>query len=249
MERGLEIGLTIQDKNYMVMININSIHQVSSSTIQQEIQNYIKRVVLPQIKNLIEAYDEHNWLVFRSNTIILFLSSQNNTINISKFCNKLLYFFKDNPNLSVSIGASNYFNIYTDLPSAYHQALQAVTVGRQHYGENKIVYYDQVWFFQKLRQMGEEESTQRVCYRLLNPVTEYDKIHGTQLTETLNCLLQNNGNVKITAEQMYVHKNTMLQRKNKILEIFGYSPFEMPYLLNFLMVFDIILSSELPLKV
>lgn len=40
-------------------------------------------------------------------------------------------------------------------------------------------------------------------------------------------------------KKMFVHKNTILQRKTKITELLGYSPFEMPYLLNLLIVFVI----------
>jgi len=42
------------------------------------------------------------------------------------------------------------------------------------------------------------------------------------------------------AKLMYLHRNTLLHRKNKIIEIYGYTPFEMPYLLNFLLVMNIL---------
>ena len=56
---------------------------------------------------------------------------------------------------------------------------------------------------------------------------------------TLKCLLTNGTNTMDTAKEMYVHKNTILQRKSKIIELLGYSPFEMPNLLNFLIIIDI----------
>lgn len=55
----------------------------------------------------------------------------------------------------------------------------------------------------------------------------------------MRCIMENNGNTMRAAQQMYVHKNTILQRKGKITELFGYTPFEMPHLLNFLIAFDI----------
>ena len=42
-----------------------------------------------------------------------------------------------------------------------------------------------------------------------------------------------------TAKELYIHKNTMLQRKNRIIGLLGYSPFEMPHLLNLLMALEI----------
>ena len=45
--------------------------------------------------------------------------------------------------------------------------------------------------------------------------------------------LENNGNTA-GRTKMFVHKNTILQRKTKITELLGYPPFEMPYLFKFI---------------
>ena len=240
IERGVELGLTIQDKNCVMLININSIQQMTDPKVQLEMQNYVKRVLLTQIEGLAKSYNTDNWVAVRSDMIILFLNNRKGEMNLRDFGSHLLKFFVSKPNLSVSIGVSNAFDRETDLPEAYRQAFQAAVNGREHYGENKVVSYDSVYFFQKLRHMGEQKETLQICRRFLAPVVEYDAVHGTSLTETMKCLMVNNGNTQQAAKQMYVHKNTILQRRGKITELFGYSPFEMPHLLNFLIIFDII---------
>lgn len=239
LERGLELGLTVLDKNQIIVVNINSIQSVTDSKVQQEMQRYIRHVLLSQVKQLLNLYDPKSWLVFRSDTILLFMNNQNGSVHLENLGEKLLRIFDGKFDLSVSVGVSNAFASMTDIPSAYTQAFQAATVGRDHYGENKVVFYDAVYFFQKLRQMGKQPEIVEMCHKLLGPVLRYDEEHKTQLTDTLRCLLVNNENVKKTAEQLFIHKNTVLQRKNKLTELFGYSPFDMPYRLNFLMIFDI----------
>lgn len=240
IERGHELGLTILDKNCIVLVNINSIQQMTSSKVQQEMQYYVKRVLLEKIEEFMKSFNEHNWLALRSDTIILFMDNRDEKTNIEKFCKKLLELFQGKPNLSISIGVSNSFCELTEMPDAYFQAFEAAVMGREHYGENKIIFYDAVYFFQKLKKMGQQKETRKVCRRFIEPVASYDKEHGTELTVTLRILLENNGNTHIAASQMFVHKNTILQRKNKIIELLGYSPFEMPHLLNFLIVFDVL---------
>ncbi len=39
-----------------------------------------------------------------------------------------------------------------------------------------------------------------------------------------------------TARRMFIHRNTLLYRKNKIIELLGYSPFEIPNLMNILLI-------------
>lgn len=240
VERGDELGLTILDKNRIVLININSIQQMTSPKVQQEMQDYVKRVLLGKVEEHMKFYNADNWLALRSDTIILFMDNRDSKIDMEKFCGRLLEIFQGKPNLSVSIGVSNPFSEVTKMPDAYFQAFEAAVIGREHYGENKVIFYDSVYFFQKLRKMGLQDETYEVCQRFIEPIASYDKEHGTELVSTLRVLLENNGNTHTSASQMYIHKNTVLQRRNKIIELLGYSPFEMPHLLNFLIVFDIL---------
>lgn len=239
VERGKELGLTVLDKNQIVLININSMQKLSSPKVQQEMQNYVKRVLLEKVETIMQFYNPNNWLALRSDTIILFLNTQKEKINMKEFGEQLIRIFSGTPNISVSVGISNVFEAVTEMPDAYFQAFQAAVIGRKHYGENKVVFYDSVYFFQKLREIGMQKDAQEICRRFLEPILSYDEQHGTELKYTLKMLLENNGNTYETARQIYVHKNTVLQRKNKIIELLGYSPFNMPHLLNFLIIFDI----------
>jgi len=53
----------------------------------------------------------------------------------------------------------------------------------------------------------------------LGKVFEYDKKKNTNLLETLRYYIKNNTNVQKTAEDMYVHYNTMRYRINKLKEL------------------------------
>lgn len=141
LERGLELGLTVLDKNQIIVVNINSIQSVTDSKVQQEMQRYIRRVLLSQVKQLLNLYDPKSWLVFRSDTILLFMNHQDGSVNLHTLGEKLLRIFDGKFDLSVSIGVSNAFGSMTDIPNAYNQAFQAATLGRDHYGENKVIFY------------------------------------------------------------------------------------------------------------
>lgn len=240
VERGEELGLSIVDKNQIVLININSIQQRMDAKMQLEIQNYVKRVIFSQIDGYVKSHNPQNWLVLRSDTLILFLACEKNQPDMYKFCKYLMELFGRKLNLSISIGVSNRFQDIIKLPEAYQQAFQAAVLGRKYYGENKIILYESVYFFQKLKQLGAIQESKEIGKKLLEPIREHDKNYHADLVKTLQCLLENGGNTMRAAQAMYVHKNTILQRKAKIIELLGYSPFEMPDLLKFLIVFDIL---------
>ena len=53
----------------------------------------------------------------------------------------------------------------------------------------------------------------------LGPLVEYDRAHDTQLLETLEALIQNHNSRKLAAESLFLHRNTMVHRINKIEEV------------------------------
>ena len=59
--------------------------------------------------------------------------------------------------------------------------------------------------------------------RYLRPLIDYDADHGTQLVQTLERYLANNGNLQRTAAACYVHLNSLKYRVRRISEISGLS--------------------------
>lgn len=68
--------------------------------------------------------------------------------------------------------------------------------------------------------------------QILKPLYEFDQKKGTELTHTLKVLLQCQMEQGAAAKRLFVHRNTILYRKNQITEILGYPAFEMPYIVN-----------------
>lgn len=75
---------------------------------------------------------------------------------------------------------------------------------------------------------AEPQQIHREVNALLAPVREYDLAHNSALETTLRCLLQNDMDYKAVADQLFLHKNTVLQRKQKITSLYPEDPFVLP---------------------
>jgi DNA-binding PucR family transcriptional regulator len=62
---------------------------------------------------------------------------------------------------------------------------------------------------------------------------EYDEKHEGHYVETLQNLSIVNENIETIAGAMNIHKNTLLYRRNKIIEILEHDPFSMPLKFNY----------------
>jgi GAF domain-containing protein len=58
----------------------------------------------------------------------------------------------------------------------------------------------------------------------LGSVVRYDLDNGTDLAQTLDTLLANRGSVAKTSSQLFIHRNTLRQRIQRIEELIGQSP-------------------------
>jgi DNA-binding PucR family transcriptional regulator len=246
IRKGQEVDLDICGKNVAVTVNINAFQQNTDTAKQQVLLNYLKSNVLPYMREVARFYNPANIVIYRSDIILVLMENRDKRLDLRKICEKFLALFQLDELTTVSIGISDYFENVSDIPEAFNQSFHSAMIGRSYYGENHVATYVDVWFLFKIREMRKDKTAVGMCRKLLEPLESYDKAQQTNLTETMFCLIMNNMDNSLCAKLMYTHRNTLLYRKSRIIEILGYSPFEMPHIINFIMAYEISRQSEIP---
>lgn len=60
--------------------------------------------------------------------------------------------------------------------------------------------------------------------KLIGPLIEHDRQHGTALVDTLRAFLDNDGSVNATAKQLFLHTNSLRHRLRRVQELTGSHP-------------------------
>lgn len=68
---------------------------------------------------------------------------------------------------------------------------------------------------------AQQEETKAFVREKLGGLEQYDREHDGHLMQTLEILIANNGSRKLTAETLFLHRNTMSYRVRKIEEVLG----------------------------
>lgn len=63
------------------------------------------------------------------------------------------------------------------------------------------------------------EGVRGLVRRVLGPLIDYDRDHGTDLVTSVGVLLDHDGNWSRSAEQLHVHRQTLVYRMNKVAEL------------------------------
>jgi purine catabolism regulator len=124
------------------------------------------------------------------------------------------------PNTRLLSGLSGPAETLADWPTVHAQAVQAMRLGKR-LNKETLIRYNSVGIFQLLAQLEDQPALRKFCDQVAGPLVNYDKQHRSSLVETLNAFFNHHGNVSQTADALYIHRNTLLYRLERIQDLTG----------------------------
>ena len=116
------------------------------------------------------------------------------------------------------VAYSNVANGLRDLANAYKEARMALEIGKIFYSERNVFGYRKLGIGRLIYQLPEE-----VCEMFIVEIFDGESLDAI-VGETLNIIrtfFENNLNLSETSRQLYVHRNTLVYRFEKIQKRFG----------------------------
>jgi len=124
----------------------------------------------------------------------------------------------------LAVGLSNSFGDLVEIRTYYQQAKDAIkfgTIVSDAIDDHNLYHFCDYAYVQTLYLTSKTHGLMQFCHPSLLKLMDYDREHGTELMETLFEYLQTAGNTTRAAAMLYLHKNTMLYRLNRIRSILG----------------------------
>ena len=124
----------------------------------------------------------------------------------------------DELGLRCVIGVSTVANHLRELADRYKEAQVAIEVGRVFEAEKSIINYENLGLGRIIYQLPTT-----LCEMFLNEVFKKNPIEtlDEDTLETINRFFENNLNVSETSRKLYVHRNTLVYRLEKIKKLTG----------------------------
>ena len=132
-----------------------------------------------------------------------------------------------------SIGVGSICTDVHGIPQSYKRAVDVILLSGRIYNAPRCESYAGMRLYDLLFNSIDASEAARIVNELLEPLRRYDKTYNANLEQTFCALLQNNGSTAQVAETMFLHKNTVLQRRNKIVSLYKGDPFASPERLQF----------------
>lgn len=122
---------------------------------------------------------------------------------------------------NVKIALGKYFSGADNLPLSFQSALQVMSYGQHHLANKNKYLFDDVRLPVLLSPLANMWQGRQLCEPYLHLL---NKDKSGQLTKTLHSLFEHQGNLKACAESLYIHRNTLRYRLDKIEKITQISP-------------------------
>ena len=179
-------------------------------------------VVLNQLQvSLKEMEDKYRiklYSLLQGDRLVIIQSSSNTAWTVEHWYKQLKPLIKRNKGLRVGIGGSS---LLWDIHLSYQEARNAVRIGKSLNKEHQIHIFDDVELFKLLLDSTEYINFDSVITRKIGKLLTYDKEVGSELVKTLFYYLSTNGSLLETGEQLFIHRNSVKYRIDKIKEMSG----------------------------
>ncbi len=121
--------------------------------------------------------------------------------------------------LSFTAGVVRGITSYIGLSEAFAEARDAIRISRCNEEYPSVVCIENMRIDQALLHSDNNPYLKKLCLETVRRLEEYDQEHHTELLKTLRVLIKNMGVRTQTAEELFLHRNTLLYRIRKIEQL------------------------------
>lgn len=117
--------------------------------------------------------------------------------------------------IKLNAGMSDLFENFQQLPVGFNQAVAGLQCTDKK-NVAQLVHFSDVAYSHFVSQSAKNIASEEYIHPGLTELREYDRENGAQLMDTLRCYLENDRMAGDTADQLFIHRNTLVKRLDKI---------------------------------
>lgn len=121
----------------------------------------------------------------------------------------------------VRAGAGSNVAYLEDVKISRREAAAAIKAGQFSDIGERVYFYEDQGFYTLISKIDDGRFLDSYVNRYIGRLLHADEINGGDLCETLESYLNHNCSAKDTAEALFIHRNTLSYRMNKVREILG----------------------------
>jgi GAF domain-containing protein len=177
-------------------------HKRISAQIRRRIQDNYPGSVL---------YERENVL-----TCIICLSKDPTIARLKTWLRELARQMQTEHGVTLSIGIGNQCNSVSDYRRGFAEANEALHMGQNLNRDGGVTHFNDLGVYRYLYKIARMDDLRDIYQDQVARIANYDRRKGTDLLDTLETYLECAGNLTKTSNRLFVHRNTLIQRLERL---------------------------------
>lgn len=184
------------------------------------------RMLATKLSYITQKETGSTWHVARNsaNVFVLPINTNSQEQSADRFFESLTMRMEQQyPGTKFCVGKGNVRSRLFGIRESYIQAKRSLLSWKLLGDNRRLISYSDLGFYQLLFEIPTASVMREYTARFLDPIREYDKAHDAHLYETLCMWLDCRCNKVQTANALFLHRNTLLMRLEKLEKLLGVS--------------------------
>ena len=222
-ERKEYLHLNLKKNIYVLTIDITEFDSQHSSL--SFIQGVLERIIV-----------DSKSIIYNDNIVMVASFDQQKNF-IECYQKKIDEFLNS---VKIRIGVSRPFNNLEQIYDYYIQSFEALSISEHMKNNQVFISYDDYAIFHMIKICSTHDDLKKFCIPSLLKLIEYDRINNTPFTKSLYTYVISSESITDSAHVLNIHRNTMIYRIEKILEIMGLDTLDYETLLHIKLSFKLL---------
>lgn len=179
-----------------------AIHKRTSAQVRRRIQDNFPGSLL---------YEQENLL-----TCIIHLGKDPTGIHLKNWLRDLAWQMRSEQQICLDIGLGNPCASASEYRRGFAEAHEARQMGQHLNREGGVTHFNDLGIYRYLYKIARMDDLRDMYQEQVGTIASYDLRKGTDLLDTLEIYLESGGNLTRTSERLFVHRNTLIQRLERL---------------------------------
>lgn len=170
----------------------------------------LNSIILSLKSHMHHEYENFDIFLHDSEIIVVMGNYTNSELNdfITELTIHLKILVNGKENFSIGVGKKT--KSIRCLYKSYRQAKSIQKLQSKNKIDKSLISYSDMGIFKLLMGIEDQEILHEYYEHIIQPIEDYDKTNNSSLTTLLRSYLKNNGSVKETADELFIHRNTVI---------------------------------------
>lgn len=243
MEQANYLGVNLSGKHRVVILQMQETEELEENK-PRVTEGYLMEMrenIKKSIKNEFRSYGLRRVMVLpqMDAAIVLLPSELFSRDLLITILNNIITRIERNYHLLVKVGVGTSYEYIEDFKKSHQEAKNTLAISRIAAKEQKVYFYEDLGIYALITQITNGKFLDDYVESKIGKLIKADQMQEGELCETLETYLEHNCNANATAEALFIHRNTMRYRMDKIKRILDEDISDMSVFLELKLAFAI----------